>query len=54
MTDIIQSQYSTGLSRNNIERALVSAGKILDHLVPADLALLEDFQIGRASCRERV
>jgi ubiquinone/menaquinone biosynthesis C-methylase UbiE len=43
MTDIIQSQYSTGLSRNNIERALVSAGKILDHLVPADLALLEDF-----------
>jgi sarcosine/dimethylglycine N-methyltransferase len=43
MTDTIQSQYSTGLSRNNIERALVSAGKILDHLVPADLALLEDF-----------
>lgn len=43
MNDTIADQYSTGLSRNNIERALVAAGKDLDQLVPADLALLEDF-----------
>ena len=43
MNDTIQRQYSTGLSRNNIERALVAAGKDLDHLEPADLGLLEDF-----------
>jgi SAM-dependent methyltransferase len=39
----IQAQYSTGLSRRNIERALTAAGKDLDHLTPADLGLLEDF-----------
>ena len=39
----VQNQYSTGLSRRNIEQALMSAGKDLDHLAPADLALLEDF-----------
>lgn len=43
MNDTIQTQYSTGLSRRNIERALVAAGKDLDHLQPADLAPLEDF-----------
>jgi sarcosine/dimethylglycine N-methyltransferase len=43
MNNAIQNQYSTGLSRNNIERALRSAGKDLDRLVPADLGLLEDF-----------
>jgi cyclopropane fatty-acyl-phospholipid synthase-like methyltransferase len=43
MNDTIQDQYSTGLSRNNIERALLSAGKDLDRLAPADLGLLEDF-----------
>jgi SAM-dependent methyltransferase len=43
MSNTIQTQYSTGLSRNNIERALVSAGKDLDRLAPADLGLLEDF-----------
>lgn len=42
MTDI-QAQYSTGASRQAIERALVAAGKDLGHLQPADLALLEDF-----------
>jgi sarcosine/dimethylglycine N-methyltransferase len=42
MTDI-QTQYSTGASRQAIEQALVAAGKDLDHLQPADLALLEDF-----------
>jgi SAM-dependent methyltransferase len=39
----IQAQYSTGLSLHNIERALIAAGKDLDHLTPADLGLLEDF-----------
>ena len=44
MTDIqIETQYSTGTSRQAIERALVAAGKDLGHLQPADLALLEDF-----------
>jgi SAM-dependent methyltransferase len=43
MNDRIQNQYSTGLSRQNIEQALINAGKDLDHLAPADLALLEDF-----------
>jgi sarcosine/dimethylglycine N-methyltransferase len=39
----ILAQYSTGLSRNNIERALIAAGKDLDQLHPADLGPLEDF-----------
>jgi SAM-dependent methyltransferase len=39
----LESQYSTGLSQRNIERALIAAGKDLEHLVPADLGLLEDF-----------
>jgi ubiquinone/menaquinone biosynthesis C-methylase UbiE len=39
----LQNQYSTGLSQRNIEQALIAAGKDLDHLAPADLALLEDF-----------
>src|SRR6202008_3150890 len=43
MTDTIQNQYSTGLSRDNIEQALISAGKDLARLAPADLGLLEDF-----------
>ncbi|MEE6178502.1 class I SAM-dependent methyltransferase [Mycobacterium sp. 050134] len=55
MNDTIQDQYSTGLSRNNIERALVSAGKDLDRLVPADLAPLEDFHtMGRAATAQLV
>jgi hypothetical protein len=45
VTDIqIQTQYSTGVSRQAIEKALVAAGKDLGHLRPADLALLEDFE----------
>jgi hypothetical protein len=28
----IDSQYATGLSRSNIERALLAAGKDLNHL----------------------
>ena len=55
MNDTIQTQYSTGLSRNNIERALIAAGKDLDHLAPADLALLEDFHtMGRFATSQLV
>jgi sarcosine/dimethylglycine N-methyltransferase len=44
VTDIkIETQYSTGASRQAIEQALVAAGKDLGHLRPEDLALLEDF-----------
>src|SRR5580704_19444166 len=39
----IDAQYSTGLSRHNIEQALIAAGKDLNHLQPADLGMLEDF-----------
>ena len=39
----IETQYSTGVSRQTISQALVSAGKDLDHLRPEDIALLEDF-----------
>jgi sarcosine/dimethylglycine N-methyltransferase len=39
----IETQYSTGASRQAIEKALVAAGKDLRHLQPGDLALLEDF-----------
>ena len=38
----IDYQYSTGLSRHNIEQALIAAGKDLHHLQPADLGVLED------------
>jgi sarcosine/dimethylglycine N-methyltransferase len=52
---LIGAQYSTGLSRRNIERALVSAGKDLDHLQPSDLALLEDFHtMGRIATSQLV
>jgi sarcosine/dimethylglycine N-methyltransferase len=44
----IDAQYSTGLSRRNIEHALITAGKDLGHLEPADLGPLEDFHtLGR-------
>lgn len=43
MNSTIETQYSTGLSQPNIERALIAAGKDLEHLAPADLGLLEDF-----------
>lgn len=42
-TPQIDHQYSTGLSRRNIEQALVAAGKDLHYLRPADLGVLEDF-----------
>jgi sarcosine/dimethylglycine N-methyltransferase len=51
----LQNQYSTGLSRRNIEQALIAAGKDLDHLQPADLALLEDFHtMGRYATSQLV
>ena len=44
----IDGQYSTGLSRHNIEQALIAAGKDLNQLQPADLAVFEDFHtLGR-------
>ena len=44
----IDQQYATGLSRHNIERALVAAGKDLNHVQPADLGMVEDFHtLGR-------
>src|SRR5262245_1682006 len=47
MNDIaIPSQYVTGTSRADIEQALVAAGKDLDHLEAADLAMLEDYHTG--------
>jgi sarcosine/dimethylglycine N-methyltransferase len=51
VTDIqIETQYSTGASRQAIEQALVAAGKDLGNLRPADLALLEDFHtMGRVA-----
>jgi sarcosine/dimethylglycine N-methyltransferase len=55
MNEIIQNQYSTGLSRRNIEQALIAAGKDLDHLAPADLGLLEDFHtMGRFATSQLV
>jgi sarcosine/dimethylglycine N-methyltransferase len=48
MKTSIDSQYATGLSRTNIERALIAAGKDLGDLHPADLGILEDFHtLGR-------
>jgi SAM-dependent methyltransferase len=55
MNATISDQYSTGLSRNNIEGALVAAGKDLDRLTPADLGLLEDFHtMGRIATAQLV
>jgi sarcosine/dimethylglycine N-methyltransferase len=49
----IDNQYSTGLSRHNIEQALIAAGKDLEHLQPADLGVLEDFHTsGRIATRQ--
>jgi sarcosine/dimethylglycine N-methyltransferase len=51
----IPAQYSTGLSHSNIEQALIAAGKDLDHLQPADLALTEDFHtMGRIATNQLV
>jgi sarcosine/dimethylglycine N-methyltransferase len=39
----VEQHYSTGLTRANIKRALIDAGKDPTALEPADLATLEDF-----------
>jgi SAM-dependent methyltransferase len=55
MNNQLQNQYSTGLSRRNMEQALIAAGIDLDRLQPADLALLEDFHtIGRYATSQLV
>lgn len=43
LNDAGGNQYSTGLSRANIERALLAAGKDLNRLQPSELSMLEDF-----------
>jgi SAM-dependent methyltransferase len=49
----VASQYATGLSRPGIEQALVTAGKDLSRLTPADLGALEDFHtLGRIATRQ--
>jgi sarcosine/dimethylglycine N-methyltransferase len=54
-TTQIPAQYSTGMSRRNIEEALIAAGKDLDHLEPSDLGLLEDFHtMGRIATSQLV
>ncbi|MDT5069622.1 MAG: sarcosine/dimethylglycine N-methyltransferase [Mycobacterium sp.] len=51
----IQLQYSTGLTRPNIEKALRAAGQDLAHIAPADLGLLEDFHtMGRIATSQLV
>ncbi|HEY0228162.1 MAG TPA: hypothetical protein VGC05_17625, partial [Mycobacterium sp.] len=55
MNNAIQTQYATGLTRRNIEQALIAAGKDLDHLTPANLGLLEDFHtMGRIATSQLV
>lgn len=52
---LIPAQYSTGLSRSNIEQALIAAGLDLDQLHAADLAPLEDFHtMGRIATAQLV
>jgi SAM-dependent methyltransferase len=54
-TNLVRGQYSTGLSRGNIEQALVAADKGIEHLTPGDLALLEDFHtMGRIATSQLV
>lgn len=51
----IDHQYSTGLTRRDIERALMRAGLDLDRLQPVDLAMLEDFHtMGRIATGQLV
>ncbi|OBF31601.1 SAM-dependent methyltransferase [Mycobacterium sp. ACS1612] len=52
---MIDAQYSTGVSRQGIEQALITAGLRLDELKPADLAPLEDFHtMGRIATHQLV
>jgi SAM-dependent methyltransferase len=48
MTTTTDQPYATGLTRSNIERALLEAGKSTSALQASDLAMLEDFHtLGR-------
>lgn len=54
-TPRVTAQYATGVSQQNIERALLDAGKDLDHLTSADLGPLEDFHtMGRYATSQLV
>ncbi|MDH6198012.1 sarcosine/dimethylglycine N-methyltransferase [Mycobacterium frederiksbergense] len=51
----IRAQYSTGLSRRNIEQALKAAGIDINHMQPPDLAPLEDFHtMGRIATSQLI
>jgi sarcosine/dimethylglycine N-methyltransferase len=51
----ITAQYSTGLSRRNIEQALIAAGKDLENIQLSDLTMLEDFHtMGRIATSQLV
>jgi SAM-dependent methyltransferase len=55
MNDTVTAQYATGLTRSNIQRALIDAGKDIDHLTPTDLGTLEDFHtMGRLATSQLV
>ena len=52
---VTRAQYSTDLSRSNIEQALIAAGKDIDRLQPSNLALLADFHtMGRIATSQLV
>jgi sarcosine/dimethylglycine N-methyltransferase len=52
---VIDTQYSTGVSRQGIEGALIAAGLDLEQLQPADLVPLEDFHtMGRIATHQLV
>jgi sarcosine/dimethylglycine N-methyltransferase len=54
-TSHTDAQYSTGVAQRDIEHALLTAGKDLGHLAPADLWLLEDFHtMGRIATTQLV
>ena len=44
----LEGQYATGLTRPNIEAALIGAGKNPARIEPSDLSMMEDFHsLGR-------
>jgi SAM-dependent methyltransferase len=50
---VLETQYATGVARQNIERALTNAGLDLARLEPAHLAPLEDFHtMGRIATHQ--
>jgi sarcosine/dimethylglycine N-methyltransferase len=55
LASMIDIQYSTGVSRQSIERALTRAGLNIDRLAPSDLGPLEDFHtMGRIATHQLV